>query len=153
MNWFTDAYITLNRHLRCCCSEIQRLTRHDAAAVTPMIGSADTHFAWHVAHFCLKSSSAESPVTKLNGDTLRCSLAFKPASKILADGDLHGVMEHWMNHGLVLPLVKLSEWRSLQLFQWFIFSPNGGMVDLLYERYPLWQQHWAYGRQKTSDAL
>lgn len=31
-------------------------------------------------------------------------------------------MEHWMNHGLVLSLVKLSEWRSLQLFQWFIFS-------------------------------
>lgn len=27
-----------------------------------------------------------------------------------------------MNHGLVLSLVKLSEWRSLQLFQWFIFS-------------------------------
>lgn len=27
-----------------------------------------------------------------------------------------------MNHGLVLSLVKLSEWRSLQLFQWIIFS-------------------------------
>lgn len=27
-----------------------------------------------------------------------------------------------MNHGLLLSLVKLSEWRSLQLFQWFTFS-------------------------------
>lgn len=43
-----------------------------------------------------------------------------PGFKILAD--LHRVMEHWMNHGLVLSLVKLSEWRSLQLFQWIIFS-------------------------------
>lgn len=70
----------------------------------------------------LLSRHRQSNHWPLNESTWQYGLSFKPPSKTLVDGDLHSVMEQWMSHGPVRSSLQLSEWRSLHLFERFIFS-------------------------------
>lgn len=72
-------------------------------------------------------------------------LAFKTVHEIVANSDLHGVLnESWSGafSGKAFRMEAVAVIAMVHLFS------NGDMADLTHERYRLWQEHRAYGRQK-----